>query len=134
MNTTTNTMTASTRSTRPRGLIAAAILTGLISSFSAVCNAADSADVPKAVVKYGDLDLSTSQGAAALYSRIRSASEGVCTPFDHGDFAGMVRWNKCVKQAITGAVSQVNRPALSAVYAAKYGALQTANILTADRR
>jgi UrcA family protein len=135
MNTTTNTMTTATRSTHPRGLIAAAILTGLISSFGVVCNAADTGDAPQAIVKYADLDISTSQGAAALYNRIRSASEGVCSPLDHhADLGAKFRWNKCVKQAITGAVAKVNQPALSAVYAAKYGALQPANILTADRR
>jgi UrcA family protein len=129
-----NTMSTSTRSTRPRGLIAAAIITGLISSFSAVCNAADTGDVPQAVVKYADLDISTSQGATALYNRIRSASEAVCPPSDHRDLARVSRRQTCVKQAIAGAVTKVNQPALSAVYAAKYGVLQSANILTADRR
>jgi UrcA family protein len=124
-----NTMTTSNRST----LIAAAIVTALISSFSAVCNAADAADVPKAIVKYADLDVSTSQGAAKLYSRIRFASEAVCSPVDR-DLASTFRREQCMKQAIAGAVAKVNQPALSAVYAAKYGVLQPAKILTADRR
>jgi UrcA family protein len=129
---TMNTMTTSTRSTR--GMIVAAILTSLISSFSAVCNAADSTDVRTTIVKYADLDVATSQGAAALYNRIRFASEGVCSPSDPHDLAAMSRWQKCVKQAIAGAVSKVNQPALSALYAAKYGVQQPAKILTADRR
>ena len=130
-----NTMTTATRSTHPRGLIAAAILTALISSFSAVCSAADATDVPTTIVKYGDLDVATSQGAATLYNRIRFASEGLCSPLnDHGDFRAAFRWQKCVKQAIAGAVAKVNQPALSAVYATKYGVLQPAKILTADRR
>ena len=129
-----NTMTTSTRSTQPRGLIAAAILTALISSFSAVCNAADPADVPKATVKYADLDISTSPGASALYDRIRSASEGLCRPLDNRDLGAMFRWKNCVKHAIAGAVAKLNQPALTAVYAAKYHMLQPANILTADRR
>jgi UrcA family protein len=127
-----NTMTTSTRSTR--GMIVAAILTSLISSFSAVCNAADPTDVRTTIVKYADLDLSTPQGAASLYNRIRFASETVCSPSGQGDLAAMSRSQKCVKQAIAGAVAKVNQPALSAVYAAKYGALQPAKILTADRR
>jgi UrcA family protein len=132
---TMNTMTTATRSTHPRGLIAAAILTALISSFSAVCSAADATDVPTTIVKYGDLDVATSQGAATLYNRIRFASEGLCSPLnDHGDFRAAFRWQKCVKQAIGGAVAKVNQPALSAVYATKYGVLQPAKILTADRR
>jgi UrcA family protein len=132
---TMNTMTTATRSTHPRGLIAAAILTSLISSFGAVCNAADATEVRTTIVKYADLDVSTPQGAATLYNRIRFASEGVCSPSnDRGDFQAAFRWQKCVKQAITGAVAKVNQPALSAVYAAKYGVLQPAKILTADRR
>jgi UrcA family protein len=127
-------MTTSTRITHPRILITAATLTALISTFSAVCAAAGAADAPQAVVKFADLDVSTSQGAAALYTRIRAASEQVCSPLDHGDFAASFRWQKCVKQAIEGAVAKVNQPALSAVYAARYGDLQPAKILTADRR
>jgi UrcA family protein len=115
-------------------MIVAAILTSLISSFSAVCNAADPTDVRTTIVKYADLDLSTPQGAASLYNRIRFASETVCSPSGQGDLAAMSRSQKCVKQAIAGAVAKVNQPALSAVYAAKYGALQPAKILTADRR
>ena len=127
-----NTMTTSTRSTR--GMIVAAILTSLISSFSAVCNAADPTDVRTTIVKYADLDVSTPQGAASLYNRIRFASETVCSPSGQGDLAAMTRSQKCVKEAIAGAVAKVNQPALSAVYAAKYGVLQPAKILTADRR
>jgi UrcA family protein len=129
---TMNTTTTSTRSTHSRGLIAAAILTSLISSFSAVCNAADPTDVRTTIVKYADLDLSTPQGAASLYNRIRFASEAVCS--EARDLAAISRSQKCVKQAIAGAVAKVNQPALSAVYAAKYGVLQPAKILTADRR
>jgi UrcA family protein len=127
------TMTTSIRSIRPRGLIATAILTTLISSFSAVCSAAE-ADVPQTIVKFGDLDLSTAGGAAALFNRIRAASEGVCSPLDHGGVASKFRRQQCVQQAIQGAVAKVNQPALSAAYAAKYGVPQPARILTADRR
>jgi UrcA family protein len=99
-----------------------------------VCSAADIADVPQAVVKYADLDISTSQGAATLYKRIRSAAEAVCLLADQRDLATMFLRKQCVKQAIEGAVTKVNQPTLSAVYAAKYHVLQPANILTADRR
>jgi UrcA family protein len=129
-----NTMTLATRSTRRRALIAAAALAALTSSFGAVCNAAGPADVPTAIVKFADLDLSTPQGAAALYNRIRAASEGLCSPSDARDLASTLRWNACVKQAIAGAVAKVDRPALSAVFATKYGAPQPARILTAERR
>jgi UrcA family protein len=128
-----NTTTTATRSARPRGPIAAAALAAFISSFSAMCNAAGPADVPTAIVKFADLDVSTPQGAAALYNRIRAASEGVCSPSDGRDLAARLRWNACVKQAIAEAVAQVDRPALSAVFATKYGTPQPAKILTAER-
>ncbi len=130
-----NTMTASTRLTRlPRRLIAAAMGIALVSSFSALSHAAVASDVPRTVVKYADLDISTPQGATALYGRIHFAAEGVCSGYFHGDLVARSGWKLCVKQAIEGAVAKVNQPALSAVYAAKYGVPQPATILTADRR
>jgi len=130
-----NTMTTSIRSTRPRGLIAAATFAALISSFGAVSNAADAAVAPTAVVKYADLDLSTSYGAATLYDRIRVASAGLCSPFDRADdLSAVSRWKNCVQQAIEAGVAKVNQPALSAVYASRYGVPQPGAIRTADRR
>jgi UrcA family protein len=128
-----STMTIATHSTRQRGPFAVAALTVLISSFGGVCNAANYTDVPTAIVKYGDLDISTSQGVAVLYNRIRAASEGLCAPFEQPSRAITFRWKVCVKQAIAGAVANFDRPALTAVFAAKYGVPQPAKILTADR-
>jgi len=74
-----NTLTTSTRPNLPRGMLTTAILSALISTFAAVCNA-DAPDVPQAIVKYADLDISTSQGAATLYGRIRSATGDHLSP------------------------------------------------------
>jgi UrcA family protein len=130
-----NTMTLSALVTRqPRRLIAAAIGIAMISSFSTLCSAAGTPEAPKTLVKYADLDLSTSQGATALYNRIHFAAEGVCAGYFHDDLVARSSWKLCMQEAIEGAVTKVNRPALSAVYATKYGVQQPANILTADRR
>jgi len=129
-----NTMTTSTHFTRPRALIATAILGVLAASFAAVCGAAGSAGEPQSIVKYADLDISTSQGATVLYNRIRSASEGLCAPLNGGDLDSKFRAKACVQRAIDGAVAKVNRPALYAVYAAKHEVQQPAKFLTADRR
>lgn len=129
-----NKMTTSIQFPHPRALIATSVLAVLVSSFATVCSAADPTDAPKAIVKYGDLDISTSQGAVVLYSRIRSASEGLCAPLDGRDLVSKFHVKACVQQGIEGAVAKVNRPALSALYAAKYGVQQPAKILTADRR
>jgi len=129
-----NTTTPSTRFTHSRTVIATAILGALISSFAAVCGAADSTDAPQAIVRYGDLDISTAQGVAVLYNRIRSASEGVCAPLDGNDLNSKFHAKACVRRAIEGAVAKVDRPALSALYAAKYEVQQPAKLLTAERR
>jgi UrcA family protein len=129
-----NTMTTSTHFTHPRALIATAIIGVLTSGFAAICGAADSTGAPQAIVKYADLDLSTSQGAAVLYNRIRVASEGVCAPFDGGDLNSKSHAKACVQRAIEGAVAKVDRPALFAVYTAKHEVQQPAKFLTADRR
>jgi UrcA family protein len=60
------TMNTITPSSRLRGLIAMAIVSTFASSFAAVCAAADRIETVSAVVKYGDLNISNPEGAAAL--------------------------------------------------------------------
>src|SRR5271170_4093158 len=109
-------MNTMTPSPRLRGLIATAIFSALASSFTAVCAAADGTDAPSVIVKYGDLNVSSPQGAAALYGRIRVAAEAVCPHLDHGDLLSKTHMNVCVNKAIAGAVTKVDQPALFAVY------------------
>ena len=108
-----------TTSSHLRRLIAVAIFGALASSMSAVCSATDSTDVPQSTVKYQDLDVSSAQGAAVLYTRIRLAADTVCRPLDYGDLASKVRMHSCIRKAIADAVTKVNEPALFAVYNAK---------------
>lgn len=112
-------MNTITTSSPLRSLIAAAIFSALASGFSAVSAAADSSDAPQVVVKYGDLNVSNPQGAAALYGRIRRAAESVCPRFERSDLASMARMDACVHKAIADAVITVNQPALFAEYNAK---------------
>ncbi len=71
-------------STFLRTLVAGAILSALVSSFAqassfrTVSGADEGTTPPQAIVKFGDLDISTPQGASALYGRIRSAAVKVC--------------------------------------------------------
>jgi UrcA family protein len=113
-------MNTITTSTPLRSLIAAAIFGALASGFTAVSAAADSTDAPQVVVKYGDLNISNQQGAAALYGRIRRAAESVCPRFELSQLASQARRVACVHKAITDAVTTVNQPALFAEYNAKY--------------
>jgi UrcA family protein len=95
-----------------RHLIAAAII-GALALGSAGVRAGDSPETRSITVKFGDLNLSTPQGAAALYNRIRAAARTVCSadsyPFAMGN-------RPCVHKAIADAVTKVNRMELYTVY------------------
>jgi UrcA family protein len=82
----------------------------------ASASAADDGSVPKYTVRYGDLDLSSPRGAAALYHRIRVAAELVCSTYEGGDLPRTRILRACEERAIADAVSRVNRPELFAVY------------------
>lgn len=113
-------MNTMTTSTSLRGFIASAIVGVLATGVASVSTAAEGTEALQTIVKYGDLNVSTSQGAAALYNRIRMAADGVCWPLDHGDIASKAHVAACVHKAIAGAVTSVDQPALTAVYNAKY--------------
>lgn len=114
-------MNTTKTSTRLRGLIATATLTALASSFTVVSAAADSTDAPTLVVKYGDLNVSSPRGAAALYNRIAAAANEVCNSFsiDSRNLVAQARLNACVHKAIRDAVTKVGQPELFAIYNAK---------------
>jgi UrcA family protein len=110
-----------TTSTTLRTLVAGAILNALALNFATASSAADDTAPPQVVVKFADLDLSASQGAAALYRRIHGAAVDVCSRMYADE--QMYKWHKnaCLQKVIGDAVIKVNRPALSAVFASKYG-------------
>ena len=115
-------MRALTRVPRLRGLIAAAVLSALASGFSAVATAADSPGTPTAIVEYGDLDVTTAEGAIALYARIRAAAKHVCSSFDRPlDLVSQALKADCMRQAIARGVAAGNQPALFMVYKASGG-------------
>jgi UrcA family protein len=66
-------------STPLRTLVAGAILSALTFSFATASRADDGTAPPQVIVKFGDLDVSTSQGGAALYRRIYGAAVDVCS-------------------------------------------------------
>ncbi len=104
-----------------RTLVAGAILSALACAFATVSNAADDTAPPQVIVKFADLDVSTSQGAAALYRRIHSAAADVCLRMYVTEETYKWHKNTCLQKVIGDAVVKVNRPALSAVFASKYG-------------
>jgi UrcA family protein len=79
-------------------------------------------------VRFGDLDITTSAGAAALYHRIEAAARVTCEYEDHP----LVRppsTERCSSSAISAAVASVNSPLLSAVHAARRGSSPTAMLV-----
>jgi UrcA family protein len=122
------TMNTSTPSTGLRGLIATAILAALASCFSAV-SAADASSA-SATVKYADLNIASSSGALVLYQRIRAAAEAACAYFWFKTDADEAR---CVRNTIAKAVTKVNRPALSAIYDAKYKTSAPSTLVSQSR-
>jgi UrcA family protein len=113
------TMNTFSTSTNLRRMTVSATFCALAASFGAVCSAADINGAPQAIVKYGDLNVSSPQGAAVLYARILTAADRVCEPLDNRDLGSKARMAACVHKAIADAVTQVNQPALFGVYNAK---------------
>ena len=73
--------------------------------------------VPRATVRYADLDLTTNAGAAALLRRIKAAAKQVCgDPFDFGNLAQKARVRRCHSEAVARAVSGVQATKLTELY------------------
>ena len=77
-------------------------------------------NVKTEVVRYDDIRLISTVGAAVLYGRIRSSADRVCGgPVDAQQIAAQKRYRTCVDEAVSKAVSEVNSPLLSQYYDSK---------------
>jgi UrcA family protein len=103
-------------------LVTTTIFGALAFGCGALSIAADLSEVPQAVVKFGDLNLSNRQGAATLYNRIVAAAQEVCKSFDTDPYgrASYAKLDACVHKAIADAVTKVGQPELLAVYNARH--------------
>jgi UrcA family protein len=79
-------------------------------------------------VKFGDLNVSTSAGAEALYGRIHAAAKRVCTLSN--DLWARYRMLPCITSAEAKAIEKVNLPQLTAYYQSKTGGQPNALIAT----
>jgi UrcA family protein len=71
-------------------------------------------------VFYGDLNLASAPGVAALYGRIAHAAEDVCGPRERpGSFVPRLGYRDCVGRAIDAGVAKVGNAQLSAYHARK---------------
>lgn len=96
--------------------------------------AADGFDPPKLIVKYGELDMSRAPGATALYNRIHTAAQKVCSQFDGRSLSNNAHMDACVKRAVAEAVATVNEPTLFAVYDAKAGTVPPTRVASLSDR
>ena len=107
-----------------RTLTAGAIF-GTLTSMSGVSMADDAMTPPQVAVRFADLDLSQSAGVVQLYGRLKEAAEAVCDAYFDGSGGGPLplqrRYKACWQAALAEAVSKVNEPALSAVFASRQG-------------
>ena len=67
-------------------------------------------------VNYRDLNLSTIEGATALYQRLKNAARRVCDEPSSG-LDEHRAYQACFRAAMADAVNKVNSPLLTAVYA-----------------
>ena len=74
---------------------------------------------PRMLVHYSDLDLTRPSGAVSLYHRLQTAAETVCTPLNGEDVNHKLMFRRCVADALSRAVTEVDQPTLGAYYRAK---------------
>jgi len=86
-----------------------------ISSMSMAQDSVDRSPPPSSVVAVSDLDINSSEGAAILYVRIKSAARQICR--DQYLRIGMARdYYRCVATAIDDTVAAVNLQQLTSVH------------------
>ena len=129
-------MNTTTPSARLRGFIATAIFSALAASFGAVCTAADTLETRSQTVKFADLNVSSPEGAAALYRRIAAAANNLCSSIvaDSRYIGSQASLRACVHKAIADAVTKVGRPELFAVYNSKNSQPLPATVALAKNR
>jgi UrcA family protein len=96
-----------------------------LSGATAACAAESPSQTRRQVVAYADLNLSTRQGAATLYSRIRAAANQVCpTSGDSRTLTELTRTKNCLDRAIAQAVGTVGNSNLTQLYLERSGVHQ----------
>jgi UrcA family protein len=124
------------QSKKSRRILVAGIVSACAMSLATMAVAADDPSAPKVNIRYGDLNLATSQGAKTLYERLISASYAVCETYgrDANDNADPLGLQKCRNKVIADAVTKVGKPMLFAVYNERNRKPMQALIVTADSR
>jgi UrcA family protein len=80
---------------------------------SALSSSVQAEDAPSKTVRFNDLDITKSDGAKVLYSRIRAAARDVCELSTGSDPILRPAMKACIDKAIDKAVKDVNAPMLT---------------------
>src|SRR5262245_14615645 len=99
-------------------LVAGAAFAAAVATFLAPAAArADEMETEAVVVHFGDLDLTTPNGAHLLYMRLKNAAKSVCgDEYEAIDLKDRGDIIDCQRDAIQHAVEHVDRPLLTALY------------------
>ncbi len=85
-------------------------------------------------VRYDDLDITQSSGAATLYRRLKGAARNVCRDFAPGrQLERVPAYQKCVRTALANAIVAVDRPVVTR-YAREHGGLPPEPVTIAATR
>lgn len=109
-----------TRSTVAR-VCPTAILLAFAFAVSGAFAGEPSVQLRSETVRFGDLNVTSPAGVAALYTRIHAAAQRVCAVSGERDFARMSVSADCARKAESGAVQKLSLPALTAYYRIKTG-------------
>jgi UrcA family protein len=74
------------------------------------------AESPSATVAYGDLDLNKRAGAETMLARLQAGVDRVCGAPGHFTLAQRQQYRRCSKQAMDGALAQLDAPLVTALH------------------
>jgi UrcA family protein len=108
-----------TRKSLHRRAVRAVALASVACLFGTATALAADADEIRLKVSYSDLNLSTINGATTLYHRIEGAAHFVCGE-EGRSLDEQIFWKTCYGNAVNHAVTQVNNPLVTSLYAKQY--------------
>jgi UrcA family protein len=108
--------TIKTQSISAASILAAGFIALSAAATVVPAQAAEPAQSYTQIVRYGELNLDSEQGAKVLYTRIRSAAGNVCSSLDGRSFTEKRLWQGCFDKAVASAVVQVNKARVTALH------------------
>jgi len=89
---------------------------GIVCAAPSFASAAATREPLSVTVHYDEADAASDQGAIKLYARLRQAARQVCSPLEGRELHRHANWSVCYNQALSNAVSQVNRTAVTVLH------------------